>query len=68
MRKKGVVTWACSPPKLDYLLSYISSMDLKVHLCQFSKVYNNLQVIFNKSLDYYPFFGYYCNAHTERDR
>ncbi len=55
MRKKGVVIWACSPAELDYLLGYISSMDLKVHPCQFSKVYNNLQIfsqIWNKSLDY----------------
>ncbi len=52
MRKKGVVIWACSPAELDYLPGYISSMDLELHPCQFSKVYNNLQVIFNKSLDY----------------
>ena len=56
LAQKGVAICANSSPVLDCLLVYICSMDLDVHPCQFSKVYKDLQIDFNKSVDYREVF------------
>ena len=50
--QKGVAISANSPPGLDCLPVDICSMDLEVHPCQFSDLYNDLQINFTKSVDY----------------
>ena len=50
--QKGVAVSANSSPGLDCLPVEICSMDLEVHPCQFSDLYNDLQINFTKSVDY----------------
>ena len=49
--QKGVAVSANSSPGLDCLPD-ICSMDLEVHPCRFSYLYNDLQINFTKSVDY----------------
>ena len=49
--QKGVAISANSSPGLDCLPVDICSMDLEVHPCQFSDLYNDLQINFTKSVD-----------------